>query len=231
MPTAFSESLKPLFWVASAKKDLLEFSVPVIRNMGYALDFAQWGERSAAATPMQGFGGASVLEIRDNLLGDTFRGVYTVRFAGAIYVLHCFQKKSHRGIATDARDIALIHQRLAAAQAHYEEKMLDNSALSIEMGSENIFADLGQQDVAEMSLKSGLAVQIVRAMRARGLTQRQTAGLVGLKQPDLSNIARARLDGISVERLLAVLNRLGHRVEIRVAVEESADARTLVVAG
>ena len=107
---------------------------------------------------------------------------------------------------------------------------LESAPLPIEMARENIFTELGQSDAAEMSLKSGLAVQIVKAIGARGLTQRQAAELVGLKQPDLSNIARARLDGISVERLLAVLNRLGHRVEIRVAVEASEDARTLVVA-
>ena len=100
----------------------------------------------------------------------------------------------------------------------------------IENSSGNVFADLGLEEANEMSLKAGLAVQIVRAMRERGLTQRQTAELVGLKQPDLSNIARARLDGISVERLLIVLNRLGHQVEIRVAQQESPDARTLVVA-
>jgi predicted XRE-type DNA-binding protein len=81
-----------------------------------------------------------------------------------------------------------------------------------------------------MSLKAGLAGQIVRAMRERGGSQRQTAELVGLKQPDLSNIARARLDGISVERLLVVLNRLGHRVEVRVERAQTEDARTLVIA-
>lgn len=99
----------------------------------------------------------------------------------------------------------------------------------IENSSGNIFADLGQQDADEMSLQSGLAVQIVRVMRERGQGQRQTAKLVGLKQPDLSNIARARLDGISVERLLAVLNRLGHRVEVRVERAQTGNARTLVV--
>ena len=105
-----------------------------------------------------------------------------------------------------------------------------NSSIEIEDSSGNVFTDLNLPDADEMSLKSGLAVHIVRAMRARGLTQAQTAELVGLKQPDLSNIARARLDGISVERLLSVLNRLGHRVEVRVDLEETANAHTLVVA-
>ena len=112
--------MKPLHWVASAKKDLLGFPAPVVRNVGYALDFAQHGEKSADAVPMRGYAGASVLEIRDNFSGDTFRAVYTVRFEQAVYVLHCFQKKSHRGIATDPQDLNLIRQRLTAAQAHYD---------------------------------------------------------------------------------------------------------------
>ena len=105
-----------------------------------------------------------------------------------------------------------------------------NSLTNIEDSSGNVFLDLDLPDAAAMSLKSGLAVQIMRAMRARGLTQAQTAELVGLKQPDLSNIGRARLDGISVERLLNVLNRLGYGIEVRVDLEATANARTLVVA-
>ena len=115
-----SEPMKSLHWVALAKKDLLGFPLPVVRNVGYALDFAQRGEKSADAVPMRGFGGATVLEIRDNFSGDTFRVVYTVRFEQAVYVLHCFQKKSHRGIATDKQDVDLIRQRLLAAQEHYD---------------------------------------------------------------------------------------------------------------
>ena len=115
-----SEPLKSLHWIASAKKDLLGFPSPVVRNVGYALDFAQRGEKSADAVPMRGFGGTTVLEIRDNFSGDTFRAVYTVRFEHAVYVLHCFQKKSHRGIATDPQDVNLIRQRLTAAQTHYD---------------------------------------------------------------------------------------------------------------
>ena len=105
----------------------------------------------------------------------------------------------------------------------------NENAIEIEDSSGDVFTDLNLPDAAEMSLKSGLAVQIVRAMRERGLTQAQTAELVGLKQPDLSNIARARLDGISVERLLTTLNHLGYGIEVRVDLEATANARTLVV--
>jgi len=107
---------KPIRWVASSKKDLLSFPEEVRAEIGYALSYAQLGERSDNARTLQGFRGASVIEIIEDHQNDTYRAVYTVRFAGVIYVLHCFQKKSHRGIATDPQDIALIRQRLAAAE-------------------------------------------------------------------------------------------------------------------
>lgn len=70
--------------------------------MGYALHLAQCGEKADNAKPLTGFKGASVLEIVDDFDGDTYRAVYTVRFAGAVYVLHVFQKKSKKGIASHA---------------------------------------------------------------------------------------------------------------------------------
>ncbi len=81
-----------------------------------------------------------------------------------------------------------------------------------------------------MQIKTQLAVQIMRVMRERRLTQVQAAKITGLKQPDISGIVNTRLDGISVERLFLVLNRLGRNIEIRVSTEEREDARTLVLA-
>jgi phage-related protein len=60
-------------------------------------------------------------EIVDDFDGDTYRAVYTVKFAGVIYVLDAFQKKSNKGIATPQRDIDLIKARLKRAEAHYKE--------------------------------------------------------------------------------------------------------------
>ena len=71
---------------------------------------------------LKGFGGRSVLEIVALHESETYRAVYTVRIRDAIYVLHAFQKKSKRGIATPKREIDLIHQRLAAAERHYRER-------------------------------------------------------------------------------------------------------------
>ena len=61
-----------------------------------------------------------MLEIVEDFDGNSYRAVYTVRFKLAVYVLHCFQKKSPTGIKTARKDIALVHRRLAAAEADYE---------------------------------------------------------------------------------------------------------------
>jgi phage-related protein len=90
---------KPVRWVGSSKEDLRDFPEEVRRRVGGALWEAQIGRKAPYAKPLKGFGGASVLEIVDDFDGDTFRAVYTVRFAKAVYVLHAFQKKSRRGAA------------------------------------------------------------------------------------------------------------------------------------
>jgi phage-related protein len=85
---------------------------------GYALYLAQLGDKHDQAKPLKGFGGAGVLEVVEDHDGDTYRAVYTVRIAKAVYVLHVFQKKAKRGIATPKSDLDLIKQRLRAAQEH-----------------------------------------------------------------------------------------------------------------
>jgi phage-related protein len=112
---------KPLFWLGASKADLKTFPDEVQDVMGYALDFAQQGKKHPDAKPLKGFGGAGVLEIVDNHDGNTYRTVYSVKFADAIYVLHCFQKKSKRGVATPQQDIELIERRLKRAREHHTE--------------------------------------------------------------------------------------------------------------
>jgi phage-related protein len=113
--------VKPVFWVASSRKDLCAFPAEVRQEAGFALYLAQCGDKAPGAKPLHGFGGASVLEVVVDHDGDTCRSVYTVRFAKAVYVLHAFQKKSKRGIATPKPDMELIRSRLSAAEAHYAE--------------------------------------------------------------------------------------------------------------
>lgn len=106
---------RPLLWMGSSKKDLLGLPVPVRRFFGHALDFAQRGEQHGAAKVLKGFGGAGVLEVVEDDVDGTYRAVYTVRFREAVFVLHVFQKKSKRGIATPQADMEVIRQRLKVA--------------------------------------------------------------------------------------------------------------------
>lgn len=112
---------RPVIWVKSAKKDLLTFPEPVIKEIGFALYEAQIGRKSIDAKPLKGFG-SGVLEVVENHNTDTFRAVYTVRFEKAVYVLHCFQKKSKTGIETPKQDLDLINKRLKEAEANYKEQ-------------------------------------------------------------------------------------------------------------
>jgi phage-related protein len=115
------KDVKPLFWVGSSKNDLREFPEDVQDSVGYALHQAQIGEKHKDAKPLRGFGGASVLEVVEDYDGDTYRAVYTVKFAGAVYVVHAFQKKSRRGSETPKPDMDLIRLRLKKAEEQHAE--------------------------------------------------------------------------------------------------------------
>jgi len=109
-------SLKPVIWVGSSRKDLRAFPEPVRDHMGYALYVAQRGGKHRDAKTLSGFGGAGVVEIVTDFRSDTYRVVYTLQYANAVYVLHAFQKKSKTGRETPRRDIELVKQRLRKAE-------------------------------------------------------------------------------------------------------------------
>jgi phage-related protein len=90
-------SSKPLIWIGSSRKDLREFPEDVQHRMGYALWIAQTGGKHRDAKALSGFGGAGVLEVIEDYRGDTFRAVYTLKYADVVFMLHAFQKKSKRG--------------------------------------------------------------------------------------------------------------------------------------
>ena len=113
---------KQLRWVASAKKDLIAMPRPVQRKVGFVLYLAQIGEKHPTIKPLKGFGSATVLEVIEDYQGDTYRAVYTVRLKRAVYVLHCFKKKSTKGAQTPRHDVELIRARLKAAEGMDEER-------------------------------------------------------------------------------------------------------------
>ena len=112
---------KPARFIGSSREDLRRFPDDVRTEFGYAIFAAQEGGKAPKAKPLKRIvPGAGVLEIVEDFDGNTYRVVYTVKFADAVYVLHAFQKKSKHGIKTPKHEIDLIRARFAEAKAHYE---------------------------------------------------------------------------------------------------------------
>jgi phage-related protein/predicted XRE-type DNA-binding protein len=208
--------------VGSAKRDLDAMPEDVKDVFGHAIDLAQAGGKHPDAKVLTGFGSAGVLEVVEDDRGSTYRAVYTVKFAGWVYVLHCFQKKSKTGIRTPKEDMDLILARLKAAKTGFRSmagparstSMTRSTAITIEEGSTNVYADLGYAEAAEMQRKSQLAAEIARAIKARRLTQQEAAELLGIDQSKISRITRGQFRGVSEAKLLELVTRLGHDVRI-----------------
>jgi len=112
---------RQIYWVnTSCKKDLEDFPKAVKDQVIFALDIAREGGKHSSAKPLKGFNGASILEVVQRGKNATFRAVYTVEFEEAIFVLHCFQKKSKTGIKTPKEEIDLIKNRYKQAVAIYK---------------------------------------------------------------------------------------------------------------
>ncbi|HTV69448.1 MAG TPA: type II toxin-antitoxin system RelE/ParE family toxin [Rhizobiaceae bacterium] len=112
---------RPLLWVASSKKDYREFPPRVQEAFGFELFLAQTGQHPPSAKTLKGIG-SGVVELIEDFDGDTFRTVYTARFETAVYVLHCFKKKSKSGIATPKADIELVRKRLRDAELDHASR-------------------------------------------------------------------------------------------------------------
>lgn len=112
---------KPIHFVGSTIKDLRGLPIAVRGAFGRQLLDVQYGDRPAGAQTLKGFGGAGIVELVEDDASGTYRAVFTLQFAEAVYVLHVFQKKSKRGIGTPKADIELIKWRLRQAARHYAE--------------------------------------------------------------------------------------------------------------
>ncbi len=110
---------KDLVWIGSSRKDIRSFPEPIKDDIGFALRQIQKGKKPSSAKPWKGLG-PRVLEVVEDFDGDTYRAIYTVKFDQAVYALHCFQKKSKRGIETPPRDKDVVANRLKLAEAHYK---------------------------------------------------------------------------------------------------------------
>jgi phage-related protein len=121
--------VKPLFWMGSTHKDLKAFPGGPPGGRLRALS-SSIGRKHLDAKVLKGFGGAGVLEVVSDHDGDTYRTVYTVKFAGAVYALHAFQKKSKKGIKTPPAELDIIRKRLKAAEEHDAKRRAEESQSS-----------------------------------------------------------------------------------------------------
>jgi phage-related protein len=110
---------RPLVWLGDSKARYMEFPAAARSEMGHELFLVQRGQTPPGAKPLKGLG-PRVFEIAEDSLGGTYRAAYTVRFERRVYVLHAFQKKSMKGIATSLRDVRLIEKRLKDAARDYD---------------------------------------------------------------------------------------------------------------
>jgi phage-related protein len=119
---AYKESLvKELEWLNSSKKDLMEFPKEVIQEIGYALYLVQKGEHYAKTKPFKGYG-SGVYEIATEYDKNAYRAIYIVSLSNTVYVVHCFQKKSKRGIKTPKEEIEVIKQRLKLLKSEVSKR-------------------------------------------------------------------------------------------------------------
>ena len=167
-------------------------------DIGYALDLAQHGKQADYAQRMHG-DLRDVIEIRArNERGDsTFRGIYTAELGETVYVLHVFQKKSKSGIETPKR-----------------ENIMSKRNAEIEIGTGNVFEQLGLPNPDERLRKARLMSVINDELKRRGFSQKDAAEATGLHQADISRIQHGHGVRYSTDRLLNVLARLGIDVEI-----------------
>jgi phage-related protein len=107
--------LRPLVWMRSSKKNLRDFPLGAQKVIGDELQLIQFGGMPKDAKPFKGIG-SGVFEIALRYDTDAYRTVVAVQLGKRIYVLHAFQKKSRKGIATSQHDIDLIKQRYAEAR-------------------------------------------------------------------------------------------------------------------
>jgi len=121
-PPEKKPTVKPLVWLGDSLEVVRSFPPPVRDEIGFGLYQAQTGNKHVNAKPLKGLG-TGILEIVSDYRGDTFRAVYMVRLATKVYVLHAFQKKSKRGVATPKPEIELVKHRLKrAVELHSQQE-------------------------------------------------------------------------------------------------------------
>ncbi|CAH2783366.1 MAG: transcriptional regulator, XRE family [uncultured Caballeronia sp.] len=211
----------PLEWIGSSYKDPMQLPAKVRKFVGFALNFAQHGIQHSSAKVLKGFSGAGVLEVVENNAGGTYRTVYTVRFEEAVFaaLLPEEEQERHRHAEGEGR-----HGRYpGAAQGGRGRSKGDGdmrtpvvNGIEVTTSSGNVFADLGLPNADKLKVKSGLMIEITKAVRRLDLTQEEVGRRMGLPQPKVSALLRGDFTNLSERKLMDALNRLGYDIEITV---------------
>jgi phage-related protein/predicted XRE-type DNA-binding protein len=209
---------KELVWIASSRRNMRALPKKVRRIFGLALFAVRIGETPPIAKSLKGFGGSGVLELIENDQGGTYRAIYTVRYATAVYVLHVFQKKSKRGKATPPQDIELVASRLKRSEEMHFSGDEGRPAMKRdhEKSSGDVFADLGFRNPKQELLKPKLTIELYRLLNAPAITHHEAARLLGTTQPQVSALMRCKPASVSVGRLMEFLTILGRDVQVTV---------------
>jgi predicted XRE-type DNA-binding protein/phage-related protein len=207
---------KPVRWVGSSKDDLSEFPQEVRRRVGGALWEAQIGSKAPYAKPLKGFGGAGVLEIVDDFDGDTYRAVYTVRFAWVVYVSSRFPEEIETRHRNVQERIGADRTAVQTSEKGLRAMVKRRDVIPVTAGSGNVFADMGLPEPEEELTKAQLTSQIRQVIRRRRLTQIAAAALMGIDQPKVSALLNGRLANFSSDRLMRLLTALGQDVDITI---------------
>jgi phage-related protein/predicted XRE-type DNA-binding protein len=201
---------KPLHWIGSSYRDLLRFPESVRRSIGFALGAAQYGGKHPSAKPWKGEG-PGVLEVVKDFAGDTYRAVYTVRFARAISL---FRRSRPVGSLPADQMSSWCAAGCARPRRTMRKGMAKATDERVITGSGNVFADLKLPDAPELDTKLRLGATICNIVKRRHLSQADVAGLLGINQPKVSALLHFKLEGFSVERLIRFLVALDRDVEI-----------------
>jgi predicted XRE-type DNA-binding protein len=117
-------------------------------------------------------------------------------------------------------------RKVLAKKAAAKRKKTKPKRIKVEVSSGNVFADIGLKDADELLLKAKLFVEISQLIEKKGLTQAEVAKRTALDQPKISRLLSGRLSGFSADRLITILNRLGHSVEVRISAKERAPEKS-----
>jgi len=196
--------LRPVEFRGSAPDDLRAFPQAARREAGHQLDQVQHGREPDDWKPMNTVG-RGVREIRIRDAAGAFRVLYVAKFDDAVYVLHCFQKKTQK---TSKADLNLALPGFIEEARSMSKKRFANVWDAIE--------DTPAQ-AENMKLRSALIIALKDHIARAGLSQSQAAKLLGVTQPRISDLMRGKIELFGLDTLVNMIGAAGLHVEMRVS--------------